>query len=347
MPDTRTVLRVDGTGNVSAESEPCPDPDDGEVLVELHATGVSPGSIASGVARRREDPNPSRERRRLGYQGAGDVLETGAGVDLDAGQRVACFGSGHVFHGTHAVVPRNLCAPLPEGVSYAEGAFGNIAATAVNVVRRGDLRLGEYVAVMGLGPVGQFVAGTAGAAGARVLGVDRLPGRVERAEAAGLERGVRAADADPVAAAESFTDGLGVDCGVVAFGGDASGAVEQLAEMAARRPDGHQTGRIVVVGGATVEADFPVPLGNLDIRAASRTGPGYKDGDYERGADYPEGLVRWDTRRNLAEALRLIAAGEVDVEAFTTHRVPLSEAERGFDALIDDPDGAVGVVVEP
>lgn len=347
MPDTRTVLEVDGEGNVDTETEPCPTPGAGEVLVELRATGVSPGSIASGVARRREEPDPNRERRRLGYQGAGDVLETGSGVDLETGRRVACFGSGHVFHGTHAVVPRNLCAPLPEGVSYAEGAFGNIAATAVNVVRRGELRLGEYVAVMGLGPVGQFVAGTAGAAGARVLGVDRLPGRVERAEEAGIERGVRAADEDPVDAAESFTDGLGTDCGVVAFGGDASGAVEQLAEMAARRPDGHQTGRIVIVGGATVEADFPVPLGNLDVRAASRTGPGYKDADYERGAGYPEGLVRWDTRRNLAEALRLIAAGDVDVEAFTTHRVSLPEAGRGFDALIEEPNEAVGVVIEP
>ena len=69
----------------------------------------------------------------------------------------------------------------------------------------------------------------------------------------------------------------------------------------------------VLVGGATVEHSFGAALGNLDIRSAARTGPGYHDKEWEHGASYPKVFVPWTTKRNLEEAMldcRRSAAGE-------------------------------------
>ena len=57
--------------------------------------------------------------------------------------------------------------------------------------------------------------------------------------------------------------------------------------------------------------------------------------------------IEWTTRRNLTECMRLIAEDRLDVENLITHRLSLSEAAAGYDALIDDPDSALGVVFEP
>ena len=51
-------------------------------------------------------------------------------------------------------------------------------------------------------------------------------------------------------------------------------------------------GQITVVGGASI--DLPATLWNVDIRRASRTGPGYHDEAWERGEGYPPVFMRWD-----------------------------------------------------
>jgi len=362
MEETRRVVTVDGEGAIELAEEPVPEPGAGEVLVDVEASLVTPGSGAAPVARRRQDPDPDREPRRRGYQAAGRVAGLGEGVDRFAvGDRVACMGSGYAYHADAVVVPANLTVALPSGVSYEAGAFNHLAATGLHAVRRGEVSVGEFVAVAGLGLVGQLTGQLAGVAGGRVAGVDLLGGRVERARAVGFDRAVRAeggddgsgsdVDAeDPVAAVRAFTGGRGIDCGVVAFGGEATPAFDQLVEMTRTAPDGHRYGRIVVVGGAHIEYDFPTALGNMDVRASSRPGPGYHDPEWERGAGYPtayRGDAEWTTRRNLEESLRLMETGALEIEPLITHRLPLSEAAAGYDALIETPDEALGVAFRP
>ena len=107
-----------------------------------------------------------------------------------------------------------------------------------------------------------------------------------------------------------------------------------------RSPDGHQMGQITVVGGASV--DLPATLRNVDMRRASRTGPGYHDEAWERGGDYPPVFMRWTTQANLELCMRLIAEGKLDVDCLTTHRIPLERAEEEIAAIIDDPDEILG-----
>lgn len=350
MDNTRRVVAVDGGGSIFVVEEQVPEPDAGEVLIAVEASLITPGSGANSVGDRREDSRPEDSRTRLGYQAAGRVVTPGAGVErFQPDDRVACMGSGYAYHADYVVVPENLCVGLPEGVSYEEGAFNHLAATGLHAIRRGEVSIGEHVAVVGLGLVGQLIGQLAEIAGAHVAGVDLLPGRVERARDMGFECVVRAGD-DPVPAVRSFTQDRGIDCGFVAFGGEATPAFDQLVQMTRTAPDGHRYGRIVVVGGAHIEYDFPTALGNMDVRASSRPGPGYHDPEWERGGDYPDtyrGDIEWTTQRNLEESLRLVDQGDLDVESLITHRLPLSDAEVGYDALLDSPGETLGVIFKP
>ncbi len=106
-------------------------------------------------------------------------------------------------------------------------------------------------------------------------------------------------------------------------------------------------GRIVIVGGARIEHGFAAALGNVDVRSAARTGPGYHDEAYEHGAGYPPVFVEWPTQRNLSECLRAIAASRLQVAPLITHRFPLEQVGEAVDLLVETPERALGVILEP
>ena len=103
-----------------------------------------------------------------GYSCAGVVEAVGEGIaDLRVGDRVACAGAGYANHAGVNVVPRNLVARIPDGVSFEEAAFATLGAIALQGVRRAEIGLGDRVAVLGLGLLGQITVQMLRAAGCR------------------------------------------------------------------------------------------------------------------------------------------------------------------------------------
>ncbi|MFH1570636.1 MAG: zinc-binding alcohol dehydrogenase, partial [Gemmatimonadota bacterium] len=272
----------------------------------------------------------------------------GEGVaQFGPGARVACMGAGYAQHADLALVPQNLCVPIPSGVDFESASFAHLAATGLHAVRRAEPRFGENAMVMGLGLVGQLAAQFARLCGCHVLGVDRLPLRLERAAQSGIEATANAAAEDPVARAATFTEGYGMDFGVIAFGGDGTEALKQIVASLKVTPDTHRMGRIVIVGGATISHGFAAGLGNVDVRSAARTGPGYHDEEYEHGREYPRVFVEWTTQRNLRECLRAMADGRLKVASLVTHRFGLDQIGQAVDELVERPAGALGVILSP
>lgn len=343
----RKVAAIDGRGKISVIEEPMAAPKPGQVQIEVRASMVSPGTELGGVKRRRENPSEAAPRP-FGYSNAGVVIAQGEGCeDIPIGTRVACMGGGYAQHATHACVPRNMAVPIPDGVSDEDAASIHLVATALNAVRRGEFQLGEHIAVAGLGLVGQFTCQWARLSGCHVMGLDQLPMRLEVAEVCGLHCGVNIAEDDPVAVSRAFTRGYAIDGGVIAFGGDGTPAFVTLTEMMKKAPDTHLMGRIVIVGGARIDHGFAAALGNLDVRSAARTGPGYHDEAWEHGADYPPVFMQWTTRRNMEECLRFMGSGHMQVSPLITHRVALEDAPEACEALIQNPNAALGVVFLP
>jgi NADPH:quinone reductase len=344
---TRKVAAIDGAGRISVIEEAMASPAPGQLLIEVRASMVSPGTELGGVVRRRENPTDAGPRA-FGYSNAGVVIAQGEGCeDIAIGSRVACMGGGYAQHASHGCVPRNMAVPIPDGVAFEHAASIHLAATGLNAFRRGDFRLGEFVGVVGLGLVGQFTCQLARLSGCHVMALDKLPMRLEKAVACGLERGVNISEEDPVAIAPIFTRGYGLDGAVMAFGGDGTPAFITLTKMIKKSPDTHLMGRIVIVGGARIEHGFAAALGNLDVRSAARTGPGYHDEAWEHGADYPSAFIQWTTRRNMEECLLFMNTGAMQVDPLITHTVSLDDAPAACEDLIQFPDRALGVVFLP
>jgi threonine dehydrogenase-like Zn-dependent dehydrogenase len=340
---------MDGAGRITVEEQPVPELRAGQVLVEVRACCVSPGTELGSVPGRRQNPNPNAPKRGFGYSNAGVVVAQGPGAEaLPLGTSVACMGGGFALHSTHAAVPVNMAVPIPEGVSFEAAATNHLAATAMHAVRRGEFTVGEHVAVMGLGIVGHFATQIASLAGAHVLGVDRLPLRLNAVRATGLVEGVcNFAEEDLPAVAAEFSRGHGFDGGIIAFGGDGNPAFRSLYGIMKQAPDTHKMGRIVIVGGARIDQLFAAGLGNVDVRSSARPGPGYHDDAWEHGADYPPVFVQWTTRRNVEECLRYMRLGRLTAQHLLTHRVPLDEAPDVCETLIRHPDQALGVILLP
>ncbi|MCE2447980.1 MAG: zinc-binding alcohol dehydrogenase [Candidatus Latescibacteria bacterium] len=336
----RKVAAIDGRGQGVCLEEATPTLGSGEVKVRVEASLISPGTELGRVRAMRENPQPDRPPRPFGYTNAGVVEEIGAGVEqFEVGQGVACMGGGYALHADWVCVPQNLCAAIPEGVSFVEAASVHLAATGLHAVRRTAPLYGENGIVVGLGLVGQFTA--------QFARVDRFARRRDIARQVGVECVVDPSEQDVVEQAGEFTQGYGMDFGVIAFGGEASDAFGTIYQSLKQAPDTHRMGRIVLVGGAQVTHGFGSALGNVDVRSAARTGPGYHDPVYECGQAYPEVFVEWPTQRNLAECLSAMAAGKLRVQPLYTHEFALEQIAAAVDVLVESPAEALGVVLKP
>ncbi|MFF1695168.1 bi-domain-containing oxidoreductase [Streptomyces sp. NPDC058257] len=277
----------------------------------------------------------------LGYSLCGVVEQVGTGIDdVKVGDLVACAGNEHALHAELNWVPKNLYAPVPDGLAPRHAAFGTVGSIAMQGVRQGEPQLGEVALVIGLGLIGQLVVQLLTASGVRVVGVDPDPSRCELAERLGA-----AACGDPASAAvESYvaelTGGHGVDQVYLAAGGGSNQPVELAARLSRDR------GRVVDIGKCRLDLPWNAYYEKeLDVRFSRSYGPGRYDPEYElEGRDYPIGYVRWTERRNLACFLDLAARGLVDVEPLVSHVADFDDAVETYQRLKDGDLKAVAVL---
>jgi NADPH:quinone reductase len=167
-----------------------PEPGLGEVRIRVHASGINPGDV-----KKRQDafgvgmPFP---RVIPHSDGAGVVDRVGPGVPASrVGQSVWCYGAqSYRPFGTAAeftVVPESQAVPLPEGVSFEQGAcIGIPGITAHRAVHAGGPVANRTVLVQGgAGAVGLCAVGLARLAGARVIATVRSQDDVAAVTAAG------------------------------------------------------------------------------------------------------------------------------------------------------------------
>jgi predicted dehydrogenase/threonine dehydrogenase-like Zn-dependent dehydrogenase len=277
----------------------------------------------------------------LGYSGAGLVVEKHSTItDLEVGDRVAYGGEG-TGHGETVLVGRNLVAKIPEHVAFEHACFTTLGSIAINGVRIASISLGERVAVIGLGLVGQLISQLARLQGGFTIATDLRPDRVELARQLGAD--VTLLGGSQLSAQiQSVTNGLGVDCVIIAAAAKSDAPCRAAVEICRDR------GRIVDVGA--VELSFPwyeTYLKEIQVLMARAYGPGSYDPAYERqGRDYPLPYVRWTENRNMEEFLRLAAQGRVQIDPLITHRFPLEDAPKAYEVILDPSVSSLAVVVK-
>jgi S-(hydroxymethyl)glutathione dehydrogenase / alcohol dehydrogenase len=362
------VLEATGGPLTPTELDLAP-PGPEEVLVRLHASGVchSDWNAVDGTA---ENPCPCV----LGHEGAGVVEEIGPRVTrVKVGDHVAlswapscgtcdecrrdlpqlcstvwpAMGTGGLMDGTPrlsrddepvfhysflstfaeaSVVPERSCVPIPDDVPFDVAALvGCAVTTGVGAVwRTAGVTRGDRVAVIGCGGVGLSALMAAVAAGAEpVVAVDAAPGKLEVARGFGASEAVlwQGSAAETAEAVRNASAG-GVDYAIEATG----------------RPEAMETaflstrtrGAAVLIGIPRPDAVLSLPAATIPRMERRILGSIYGSSKPER--DFPDTLERY--RR-----------GELPLDRLVSHRLPLEQAERGFE-LMQSGD-ALRVVLEP
>jgi predicted dehydrogenase/threonine dehydrogenase-like Zn-dependent dehydrogenase len=277
-----------------------------------------------------------------GYSCAGVVVDVGEDVtDIRKGDRVACAGAGYANHAGVNVVPRNLVALVPDGVSFEEAAFGTLGAIALQGVRRAEPGLGDRVAVLGLGLLGQITAQMLKASGAVVIGVDVRSERVARAQALGLDAGFTISERDFVAGVVERTGGRGADAVIVTAAGGDAGLLNKAFEACRRK------GRVVLVGDVPIRIQRDkIYKKEIDFLISTSYGPGRYDPSYEeKGQDYPFGYVRWTEGRNLEDVLRQIASGALRVRPLIDATHGVEDASAAYASLASE-NRPIGILLD-
>lgn len=303
-----------------------------EVIRRARREGIS--ATRAGVQRK------LTEETAVGYSCAGHVIEVGEHVrGLRPGDAVACAGAGHANHAEVVSVPGNLCTPVPNGVSLREAAFSTIGAIALQGIRLADVRLGERVAVVGCGLVGQITLRLLNAAGAETYAVEIDQARLDDAERGGAHHVFTPTAADEGVAA--LTNGVGVDAALVTAASTSSDPLRLAAELVRDR------GSLVLVGAVPIEIPRgPLYEKELTFRVSRSYGPGRYDREYEeRGLDYPIGYVRWSEQRNMQAVLDLLARGEVRLSDLIEAEYPVDRAEEAYARLVGSDTPLRGALV--
>ena len=293
-----------------------------DVMSKIRRDGVL--SAVSAVRSRLDQPLA------LGYSSAGTVIAVGEGVaDIVPGDRVACAGANYAVHAEFACIPRMLVARIPSAdIEFESAAFTTLGAVAIHGLRTAEVKLGDNVAVIGLGLLGQLTVQVLHAAGCRVIGFDLLQERAELARNSGA-MAVSASETEFHDLCLQHTSGNGVDCVLITAETASSGPVNLASQIARDR------GVVCAVGTVGLELQRKLYYEKeLDFRISRSYGPGRYDTAFEqKGRDYPIGYVRWSETRNMEAFVQLLADGKVDVRTLVTHTFDIEHAEAAYELI--------------
>jgi NADPH2:quinone reductase len=253
------VVRLEGPSGVDVVDVPEPTASESQLLIDVHAVGVSFPDLLLSAGKYQVKPEPPFQ---LGVDFAGVVRTAPDGSGYAAGDRVACVLSYGGAADVVAVDPDSVF-PLPDSMSFEQGAalpMNYLTAQFALGELRGRLRKGETVLVHGAaGGVGTASIQVAKGYGARVIAVVSTAEKAQVARDAGADEAVLVDGF--LAAVKELTDGRGVDVVVDVVGGDLmTDSLRSLAPL----------GRLLVLGftaGAIPEVRVNrLLLNNIDVR---------------------------------------------------------------------------------
>ena len=225
------------------------------------------------------------------------------GVSCEDYSRNGCFAE-------YVNIPERILYRMPEGVSFVQAAMVEPLSVAYHAATRTPVAAGDSVAVVGFGTIGSLTAQVVRALGAkRVIAVDIDEGRLEAARALGITDCVNSTRPDALEQLRALSGG-GVD---IAFDATGIDSTVNLCLNSVRTG-----GRVVLIGNVAPEIRFPlqrVVTGQISLF-----------GSCASAGEYPE-------------CLRLIASGQVDVDAVISRVVPLREGDYWMQKIYNREDG--------
>jgi len=262
-----------------------------------------------------------------GYATVSCVMEVGEKInELQSGDLIFT----RVGHASHAILSApGQWHPVPDGIPIEHVPFAALAQIALSSVRLSNIRLGHTVVIFGQGLVGNLAAQLMQSAGARkVIGIDPIPQRLEISAQCGIDLQINPDEADIIESIDQVTSGKGCQIVVEATGSPevASQAIQVASQM----------GQVILLGSPRGSAEIELYFGlhrkgiSLIGAHASRQVDAAQYGD----ADPCEVM------------LEFIAAERLTVSPLLTHKLPASQANRGYQGLLNAKSDYLGVLLD-
>jgi L-iditol 2-dehydrogenase len=301
------AMRFPVAGRAEIVDVPVPNPGSGEVLVKVRAAGI----CASDVAAFKGTHNFRRPPVITGHELAGEIVKLGPGIaGRRAGDRVALephVGCGHCdycrqdnYHecpekryigvgdwigafAEYVVATDSMCHLMPATMPFEEAAMLEPFCVGLHAVRRADLRMGETVAILGVGTIGMMTLLAARCSGPGwTVVTDPSAFKRDLAIRCGADRALDPTREDPTATILEATGGLGVD--VVFVAAAAPGVLEHAVNVCRRM------GRMVVI------ASF-FTGGGVDAKLIQQREQAVLGTSMYTGVDYRLAIRLWEQGR--------------------------------------------------
>ncbi|NTZ19372.1 NAD(P)-dependent alcohol dehydrogenase [Paenibacillus sp. JMULE4] len=334
-------------GKIEIQEWDIPIPSKDEALVRIKAVGLC-GSDVHYYEHGKIGPYVVGKPMILGHEAAGEIVSLGSDVrHLTVGQRVTiepgvtCGRCHHCKSGHYNLCPKveflatppydgafceyiairaDFLYPVPDHMSYERAALIEPFSVGLHAVRRGRLKPGETVVIMGMGPIGILALAAAKAAGAkRIIGVDLEPFRLERALQMGATDVVHLRKEDATEAINRITHEQKADLAIETAG---NGKAAQAALRSVRRG-----GRVVLVG-LPQESETPLSIpyivdNEIDIY-----------GVFRYCNTYPTGVA-------------LLADDDIDLGPVITDYMTLEQTAAAFEKAIKEKNSTLKIIICP
>ena len=312
---------------------PYPDIGPDEALVKVRACAV----CGSDIRIFRHGNNRVHPPAILGHESAGEIVAVGErvtgfkagdrvalGADVPCGECPACragygnncninYAMGYQFQGSFAeYVPLNKTMlnfgpvhRIPDSMGWEEAALAEPLACVLNAVEIAGVGLGDTVVVMGAGPIGCMIIPVALMSGAaKVIAVNRSPGRLGFASGAGADVVVCSSEEDQIARVLKETEGQGAD--VVFTANPSPQSHADALKMVKNR------GRVNLFGGLPAGTKVELDTNLIHYKELTVTG------------------AHGSVPRHHFQAIGLIASGRLDIGSFVSHRFSLDDIGEAF-----------------
>ncbi|MCM3790153.1 NAD(P)-dependent alcohol dehydrogenase [Domibacillus indicus] len=336
------------TKEIDLQEQSIPVPADNEVLIKVKAVGLC-GSDIHYYEHGKIGDFIVEKPIILGHEVSGEIAELGKDVQgLQKGQRVAiepsktCDTCIHCQSGRYnlckkveflatppydgafcqyIVMRSDLVFPIPDEMSDETGALIEPFSVGLHACSRGEVKAGDSVLILGMGPIGLLTAAAAKMSGAGlIIGVDLEQARLDKAKELGADEVINVKTESFEEKISEYTNGLGVDVAI-----ETAGSPAALKSMIS----GVRRGGKAVIVGMSSEDEAPLNIAQIiskeiDIRGVFR---------YHH--TYPK-------------AIQLLSESKIDIEKIITdYYDSLNEIEAAFKKAIQDKKNTLKIMIYP